>query len=81
MVKKQGLIEKVRMLYEQTDDVTKRLESELRQEFLSYIKNIRNHQKLATSKEVLNTEIVSTAKSIISSLLSNSTKQDEGVKK
>ena len=70
MAKKESLVEKTRLLYEQSDDVTKNLEREIRQEFLSYLKNLRHQQKLVSTKEMLNKEIIRTAQSIVSALVS-----------
>ena len=69
MAKKESLVEKARLLYEQSDDVTKNLEREIRQEFLTYLKNLRHQQKLVTAKEMLNKEIITTAQSIVSALV------------
>ncbi len=70
MAKKESLVEKARLLYEQSDDVTKNLEREIRQEFLSYLRNLRRQQKLVSTKEMLNKEIITTAQSIVFALVS-----------
>ena len=69
MARKESLVEKARLLYEQSDDVTKNLEREIRQEFLSYLRNLRHQQKLVTAKAMLNKEIITTAQSIVSALV------------
>ncbi len=71
MAKKESLVEKARLLYEQSDDVTKNLEREIRQEFLNYIRNLRHQQKLVSTKEMLNKEIITTAQSIVSALVAD----------
>lgn len=65
-----SLHEKTRKLSEQTEEVARKLESDLRQEFLAYIRNIRKANSISNTKEQLGREIVATAESIISSLLS-----------
>lgn len=71
MAKKESLVEKARLLYEQSDDVTKSLEKEIRQEFLGYLKNLRQQQKMIVAKELLNQEILTTAQSIVEALVAD----------
>jgi hypothetical protein len=77
MAKKESLVEKARLLYEQSDDVTKSLEKEIRQEFLGYLKNLRQQQKMIVSKELLNKEILTTAQSIVEALVADKSEVTE----
>jgi hypothetical protein len=71
MAKKESLVEKARLLYEQSDDATKNLEKEIRQEFLGYLKNLRQQQKMIVAKELLHKEIIITAQSIVEALVTD----------
>jgi hypothetical protein len=78
MVKNESLVEKARLLYEQSGDVTKNLEKEIRLEFFDYLKNLRKQQKLIVAKERLSKEIITTAQSIVSALIAD--RSDESIK-